>query len=291
MAICVKCLSDISSADLSGAVKCSACNQLCHYSCTGLRSRPRDTWRCFQCRRAKSPCTSTIDGATIISNIDELRAEVNSIKNDMRPAGDLSIQLPHSDLEARVAAVEAKLKDLESIKNLISGLQVRIDVLEERNHQVEQKERICNLEFHGLAEHPSENLNALMVQVGVVTGVPLQPHDIAWVGRVGLSRDKSKPRVILAKFHTLEQKNAVLRASRKRKGIKVNELGYADDRRSVFVNENLTTHYRDLYRDARKLKPLKYEFVWTYNCRIYVRKTKDDKPIPITSKNQLLFLN
>lgn len=292
MAICVKCFGEIGGDDVGTAVKCSACDLFCHHSCTGLRGKPRGNWRCQQCRRdkASSPCKSSVDGATLINNIDELRAEVNAIRKDMRPKVDLYDQLNHSDLEARIEAVETKLKDLESIKNLISGLQLRINVLEERNHQAEQKERISNLELHGVVEHPNENLSALMVQVGTIVGVPVLPQDIAWVGRVGLS-NKSKPRIILAKFYNLETKNAILRASRKRKGIKMQELGYADDRRTVYVNENLTAYYRNLYQDARKLKPQKFEFVWTYNCRIYVRKTKEDKPIPVTSKNQLPFLN
>lgn len=57
-------------------------------------------------------------------------------------------------LEARISAVEKKLKDHENVKSFISGLQLRINALKERHHQTEQKERFINLELHGAAEYP-----------------------------------------------------------------------------------------------------------------------------------------
>lgn len=148
---------------------------------------------------------------------------------------DLSHSLNHVDLEAQVEPVEIKLKDLESIKNLISGIQVRTNALEERYHQAEQNERIGDLELHGFVEHPNESLNVLMVQVGKVTGVPVQTHDIVWVGHVGSRDVKSKPRVIVPKFKDIEMKNALFRAAREGKGVKLQDLGYADNRHTVYV--------------------------------------------------------
>lgn len=90
--------------------------------------------------RIKSPCKSTIDGASLNNNIDELRVEVDYIKKDIRPR-DLSDPLNHSDLGARVEALEINYR-IESIRNLISDPQLRSNTLEERSYQAVQKARI-----------------------------------------------------------------------------------------------------------------------------------------------------
>lgn len=114
----------------------------------------------------------------------------------------------------------------------------------------------------------------------VRSGVPVQASDIAWVGHV--FRETNLNLVLFwPKFNNLETKNTILPPFRKLKGVKMQELGFSDNQRTVYFDSNLTTHNRDLHHEARKLKPLWSEFVWTFNCRIYVRETKEDKPMAV----------
>lgn len=296
---CNKCDNNISKTEDASTVRCSKCGLYSHIACAALRAKPRDAvnWKCAQCKlippnkktqesAAVSPSAvlSPAGSDRIVNDIKDLRCEMDSIKKDLLNSN--AAEAHQSDLEERIAAAEAKLIKLENISDIITSLQERVSALEEKNQYLEQAERISHLELHGLTEHVAENLVSVVVQTGKVAGVSIAESDLKWVGRVGPTTEASlKPRPVLVKFAQHDVKNDLLRAVRKRRGIKLQELGYAGDNHNVFVSENLTKYYRDIFREARKLE--NYQFTWTSNCRIYVRKDKDSKPILIKSKNQL----
>ncbi|XP_068625821.1 uncharacterized protein [Battus philenor] len=287
---CTKCDVAIKSEDLS-ALLCCKCSAYWHVLCAGLRSTPRDkhNWRCDLCRitqykkQSKGASNSRIDTEGIVSNIKDLRKEIDSLKKDMSKEGSNS----KLNLEERIDIIEAKLLDLESVGDLVSGLYLRVAVLEERNHYMEQFERVKNLEFHGLTEHDNEQLLEIVLRIATLLEVAVTATDIKWVGRIGPNNQRScsNPRPVLIIFNDQAVKNSLMRTMRKNRGVKMATLGYADDNKRVFVRENLTPTYRDIFQKARQLP--NFEFAWTYNCRVYIRKDRDSEAIHIKTKRQL----
>lgn len=291
MSKCNKCDIAIKPEETNLFLTCKSCGLYWHVSCTALRVKPRDStgWQCASCKAGNtkkgrpatnSPIPSTGNDAELLKNIKDLRLEMNSIKKDMHAGKFLAT------LEDRIATAETKLLELEDISEQIACLQQRVFDLEERNLVLDQADRVRNLELHGLTEYPQENLTQAVIQASNITGVNITENDLKWVGRVGSNTsNKIKPRTVLVKLHNQDLKNTLLRALRKRRGIKLQELGYAEETRTLHVSENLTPHFRNIYQSARKLE--KFKFVWTYNCRIFVRENQNSELILIKSKNQL----
>lgn len=292
MAKCNKCEIAIKHEDSAPNVTCKSCGLYWHVACATLRAKPRDpsNWQCASCKTGSTgktkqadrsePASATFDSVWILKSIKDLRSEMTSIKKDLH-AGELVVAL-----EGRIAAAETKLLELEDISEQLMSLQQRVSELEERNLVLDQADRVRNLEFHGLSEYPQENLAQTVIRASNLAGVLITETDLKWVGRVGSKANGiSKPRTVLVKFHSQDIKNTLLRALRKRRGIKLQELGYAEETRTMHVSENLTPHFRDIYRTARKVE--KFKFVWTYNCRIFIRQSVESELVLVKSKNQL----
>lgn len=295
MTKCSKCEISIKPDDTASNVSCKLCGLYWHVTCAALRVKPRDSssWQCTSCKSNSTkkgkqadrsePSPTNINNAEILKSIKDLRLEMNSIKKDLH-AGDILVTL-----EDRIAAAETKLLELEDISEKIINLQQRVFDLEERNMVLDQADRVRNLELHGLTEYPQEDLTQTVVRAGNMVGLNLNETDLKWVGRVGSKANtSSRPRTVLIKFHNQDVKNNLLRALRKRRGITMQELGYAEETRKVHVSENLTPHFRDIYRAARNLN--KFKYVWTYNCRIFIRENDNSELVLVKSKNQLQTL-
>lgn len=288
MAKCNKCEIAFKPDDTTPDVTCKSCGLYWHVACTALRTKPRDPsiWQCTPCKASnirkimQESFSTPINNVDILNSIKDLRLEMNSIKKDLH-AGEFL-----DSLKNRITAAETKLLGLEGISKQIESLQKRVVDLEERNLTLDQANRILNLEFHGLPEYPQENLPQTLVRIGKIAGVNITEVDLKWIGRVGSKAYAIlKPRIVLVKFHNQNLKNTLLRTLRNRRGIKLQELGYPDGTKTVYVSENLTPHFKDIYRSARKLG--KFKFVWTYNCRVFIRVNENTELVHIKSKSQL----
>ncbi|CAB3248384.1 unnamed protein product [Arctia plantaginis] len=175
---CHKCHNGFNKDDEATYIVCSKCGLYWHFICTTLRASPRDptNWKCELCKvdtnknKPKKPETSpsplsVVDTNQIINDIKDLRKEMCSIKQDM---SDREQNNPQSvegiSLEQRISIVEAKILDLENLSDIIKAVQMSVYALEERHHILEQSERICDLELHGVTEYNNEELHDMVVR-------------------------------------------------------------------------------------------------------------------------------
>ena len=55
-----------------------------------------------------------------------------------------------------------------------------------------------------------------------------------------------------------------------------------------FINENLTQRRKHLFWQAKqKVKKLNYEYIWTKNGQIFVRKNENEDKILVKTENDL----
>ncbi|KAG8325171.1 hypothetical protein J6590_074687 [Homalodisca vitripennis] len=72
-----------------------------------------------------------------------------------------------------------------------------------------------------------------------------------------------------------------------KKHLRAADLGYASES-SIYVNESLTSPNRKLLQKTREAARKKgYQYVWTLNCSIYVRKATNDKAVKILTEASL----
>ena len=103
--------------------------------------------------------------------------------------------------------------------------------------------------------------------------VPLTEDDIQACHRT--STKDTAP--IIVKFKHRPDRNQLMEARKKSKDITKVDLGFelkdANGKGKIFINESLTHRNKVLFRKAREKKvELNFEYVWTHNSKIFIRK-------------------
>lgn len=99
--------------------------------------------------------------------------------------------------------------------------------------------------------------------------------------RIGKKID-NKSRVIVCTVATNVLRNSIVFAKKKTIitaadfNFKGNNHPWGTKDDVIFIDEHLTRENRMLFIYARKLKALQYKYIWTYNGRIFIRRTEQD---------------
>lgn len=283
MSLCKECKNAIDynySSLFSPHVKCTTCELLVHKECL-----PSDVvknnlpYQCVSCfangRREDDSELSLTDLATIYTNLAEIKKFLHT---------DLPEEL--TALEEQLASEETNMVELEGVREEYKKLQKQVIKMEESTTEREHLERVSNIELHWLPECPQEDLTQTVLQISQKVGVTVTAEDLKWVSRIPTKANNSpKPRPVLVKFYNQDLKNQLLRALRKSRGMKLEELGYPGETRTLKASENLTKAFRDTFYSARRSG--QYKYVWTHNCQIFVREADNTEKVRIKSKYQM----
>lgn len=100
-----------------------------------------------------------------------------------------------------------------------------------------------------------------------------------------MSKNKNEKNII-ARFVSRDKKNDFVKKARKAR-LNTRDIGFFGEARvPVFVNDHLTSENKKLFSKALELKKqFRWRFLWTDNCRIKARKTKDSKVYRIATEN------
>ena len=113
--------------------------------------------------------------------------------------------------------------------------------------------------------------------------IDLHDHDISTSHRLPAVGDKHPP--IIARFCNRDLKNNIYQ--KRRNLIGVRDFGI-EGMTALYVNENLTHRRRNLFTMAYKQKSLlKYQFIWTVNGEIFMRKCTSSEKIRIANEQDI----
>lgn len=136
-------------------------------------------------------------------------------------------------------------------------------------NDAEQYNRLSNLEIHGLAPVPHENLPTLVKELAAKVGLPVpQVSDIIAVHRRPSRRESVQPTIIRFAFPVLRKRwigaSGQLRA-----------LSREGAMPALFFNENLTRKNKKLFWLARRhIKEKSLRFVWVRNGTILKKERR-----------------
>ena len=127
------------------------------------------------------------------------------------------------------------------------------------------------LEFRGIPVSVKEDTSDLICKVASLVGKEITAADISTSHRIKPKTDLSKfPPPIIAKFVSRDTRDEVYRARGKTKDL--NNLGRLAVN-PIFISESLTEMNEKLFKSALSCKrDLKYQFIWTHNGNIFLRK-------------------
>ncbi|CAG9087333.1 unnamed protein product [Plutella xylostella] len=189
-----------------------------------------------------------------------------------------------SKLVREVLSTELKLLQDKTCKDLNS----RITGLERETLQQQQWARLQNIEIVGVPENKNECLPDVIKKLATHLNVELQADDVEFAHRVQPKRTAParRPRTIVVRLRRRIVKDTLIAAARKsRKTLTSECIETGGEKQKIYVNEHLTLHSKQLLMKCKeKAKETSYDFVWTKNCRIYVRKNEKSPHLLISSE-------
>lgn len=205
------------------------------------------------------------------------------------------LQKELKDLKKLFSNTTAELKSLrDENKVLREGLATcasRVKYLEEENSKQQQWVRLQNLEITGIPEHKDENTEDIVLNVSQHIGVNIQSTDIEFAHRIqprrATSASRARPIIVRLKQRTVKDK--IMAAARKHRNISARDIGLGVESQKIYINEHLTKDNKMLLTSCKqKAKELNYKYIWTKNCRVFVRKNETSPPVPINSSADIV---
>ncbi|CAG4936443.1 unnamed protein product [Parnassius apollo] len=177
--------------------------------------------------------------------------------------------------------LEEAMQEISSLKNENTKLRENQIKINSRLTITEKETRVNNLEFHCIPENRGKNLVNTLQQIGKTIGSYVENGYIVKCTRIAKwnKENNSSWTTVLAKFATPLLRDKffanVINYNKTHPSDKLNSshLGIAGQKMPVFVCEHLTPEAKALHAAARRFaKEKSYQFVWSRNGNIYLRK-------------------
>ncbi|XP_052757070.1 uncharacterized protein LOC128202085 [Galleria mellonella] len=261
----------------------------------------------------RKPGKSSNNHPLVFNNQDSLRSELRLIlKEELKQILSAELQPLKeklTDLDTSLTFISSQYDEMtkllmanknelkclsEENKSLREDLKTcasRIKQLETENMRQQQWSRLNNIEITGVPECKTTTDLEVVMKVAERIGAPVKAADVEFAHRIQPYRTGSAQhsRAIVARFKQRSTKDAVIAAARKIRYITAEAIGIGSINDKIYVNEHLTRTNKALLRECKqKSREMNYKFVWTKNCRIYIRKNESSPPIPITIQADLI---
>ena len=129
-----------------------------------------------------------------------------------------------------------------------------------------------------------EDRNDIVMMVAELMSIEIEEDDISISHRLPISRKYKGNNVepaIIVKFVQRDVKESFYEARSALKQYSTKNLGYRSDNH-IYINESPTGKNKDLLNTCVKAKKkLQYDYIWTSNGKIFLRKNKDSAAIQI----------
>jgi hypothetical protein len=289
---CLQCYKDL-SAD-GDSVQCKSCKKYAHSDCA---------------RRATSLSTRSNKNAKFICKSCIVKqSDTGSQGSDIGDSNDEdSIKQWLMKIDRKYDAISEKLNDLSEIKKTVDFLATRydelilqnnenkrlvsdlnkkmesmtvalkerdkkIDELNDRLNDLEQKQLDTYIEITGVPVKPNENMSTIVHQIAQVCDV--QESNIVEAYRDASRRPNTIPPIVV-QFSTVVAKNEWIRRKEGRK-LTVDDIFENGVDSAVYINEQLTPYNKRLLWQAKQRgKEKHYKFIWTRNGKIFARSREE----------------
>lgn len=229
--------------------------------------------------------------AKITRELTELKLQNEKLQNIR-----LEIEESASLLNEKYEEIKTRVIKLECER---SEQRKHIDNLEKQLQDMQENRRSAVIELRNIPPKEKENGHDL---VKVVTDVckslqvTVEQTQIRDIYRVQGKQGPTKQ--IIAEFHSVTMKNSILVAARNfNKGKHIAEklnsghIGLTGERVPIYIADRLPARSRQLFYEARKFaKNMEFQYCWTANGKIFLRKKEGEKPIRVHSEKCFLDL-
>lgn len=213
----------------------------------------------------------------ILSQITIINQRLDKLEVNQKDQ-EKSLQFFHDDLEE----TKRKVEEIQSNLTQTRGPSQPIENLMKRVEANEHANRAKCIELNGIPYGKGENLIEGMEKL-------IKHMDFNWLN---ITTDVDnvyrirKTKKVIVKFTQTGKRDMFFQRYRKNIA-SAQALGFGDDQR-IYINEVLSSDQASLFWKARNFKKQnQYRYIWTFNQRIYLRKTAETDAIQINSEQDL----
>ncbi|XP_046970587.1 uncharacterized protein LOC124537740 [Vanessa cardui] len=228
------------------------------------------------------------------STLNKLVAEMTEVKSQIH-----CIQKSNDEIEKTVVFINKQyddiFKQLEILQKEKLSYRESILNLETKIQDIQRLSRPSSVEIRNVPAVENESVSDLadiITKVSSAVDIPLNSANLRDVYRLPGKSGSVRP--IVAELTSVQTKNQLLTATRnfnkKHSNDRLSSLsiGLPGERRPIYISEHLPASSRKLFfttKDFAKLN--KFEFCWTINGNIFLRKTTGAKQILVKSEQTL----
>lgn len=227
----------------------------------------------------------------LVNEVNDLKSQ-NSLIHKSLDEFEKSMNFMNAQYEDILKKVEVMEKERSELRSYNLTLENKIKDLEQnsRNSCVE----IRNVPVPAKETHT--DLTSVVTKIATTINIEINPMDVRDIRRLPGKPGSNKP--IVVEFSKVNTKNLFLDSSRdynKKRGkqdkLNTESIGLDGDKQPVFVSEYLPAGAKKLFHLAREFaNQHNYQFCWTSNCNIFLRKETGAKYILVKSEQTLLEL-
>lgn len=276
--ICQRCEETITDE----VVKCyGRCKGSFHLACTPLSARTykaksemvKKQWRCLVCRQDPISQTDHENSET-----EEKKHPKALKKTPTDKDFEKKIDLILKQNEETHNTLREFMETVMLLKDELKRKEVEIKELKGQLNEFKQHYRCNFLELHNVEEKAGENeenLEEIMIKIGSKIGVNIANEEIEAIHRLP-TRAKNKQKPIIVQLSSRKKRNTILQAKKTQTITQEEIQNNGNKKDTIFICESLTKENKELlYKTRLAAKEKNFQFVWTKNGKIMVRKDKD----------------
>jgi len=228
--------------------------------------------------------------ASLERGLTDLRKDLMMVEKEMKSLNNKTDHLlgSVSYLADEYDDFRAKIPETTRFSHDISNLKLSINEIMTKQESLEQYGRRDNLELHGIPEQKNENTNFIVKKFASKLNLKLEDQHISTSHRLPaplLKPAEHQPRPIIVKFSNRDVRNQLYQKRSLIPQITNFELPGME---FLYITENLTKYRKELFVQAKRLKQIhKYQYLWTNQGQIYMRRNANSKVIKISRPEDL----
>ncbi|XP_023310349.1 uncharacterized protein LOC111691963 [Anoplophora glabripennis] len=215
--------------------------------------------------------------------MDKMQANLDVVMNQQKSVTE-SVEFYGNKIDEftkKMVDFEKQLRVIPKLESTVATTSSDLNNLQIEVDHIQQQARLSNLEINGIPENHNEKLPSIINNIFNILEEPDVGFDSCF--RVPHIDSKNRnSRSIIVRMNSRAQKDNVLASIRKRRGLRVNEIGFAGDS-PIFINDHLTSKNKQLYRKTRLYAKSSGATCWTRDCKIFVRFPQNGKILHVTS--------
>ena len=192
---------------------------------------------------------------------------------------------------------EAKM-ELKQISVELAKLRTKVDAIGKAIDDICEYSYKFNVKVVGLPEvdvrESAQQTSSLCVSLFRALGADVSIGDLDTAHRVPMRQASGGPRPVICKFVRRLARDQVMARRREARNINPASLNFDEnaDLSKLGIFDHLTPKTKEIFYEAKKFKTRnQYQYCWTKNSSVYLRKNAESRAIKVTDINALVQLS